>query len=298
MDSIKYHIDALIKELDAERAKSAATIAKLKDSVKLGVIRTDFKKLTHAYSSLSVEESRWSREKTALSFNGKNFAFSSEDFLKDLAAYIDATLNTDAEAIAHNKAINDHNHSVTQQLSVLASGCGFKNEYRFKVASRGYKQKYDSKFLNVAGYLSDFFERAPTYDIAVKKKELIDLATRYLADYKAAKAKSEEEKRVKALADPLLGEAIAYLTSKGKKVGTDFTAETAVSEANDLAYELEVERLKKDGGPFSFGGDDYCENCEGWNGSDPRCECGCRRVGWTKGYGHSFKNPSAEPEVN
>ena len=32
---------------------------------------------------------------------------------------------------------------------------------------------------------------------------------------------------------------------------------------------------------FSFGGDEYCEDhCNGWNGKDPRCECGSRRVDW------------------
>lgn len=298
MDQLQYYLKNLTEEINKERAKFAAETAKLKESVNLGVIRTDFQTLKYANHCFTVQENSWSRRKTGVSFNGRTFAFDSDKFLEELSAHIEAVLNLDAEAIAHNKAINEHNHSVTKQLGVLVSNCGFKNEYRYKVPTRSYKSKYESKFLNVASYLSDFFERAPTYDIAARKKELIDYANRYLADYNTENAKAENEKRAKALADPLLAEAIAYLGSKGKKVGIDFTAETARQEADSLAYELELERLKEDGGPFDFSGDDSCESCDGWDGESHRCSCGNRRVSWAQGYGHSFKNPYVVAEAH
>lgn len=34
------------------------------------------------------------------------------------------------------------------------------------------------------------------------------------------------------------------------------------------------------GGLISFGGDDNCEGCGGWDGKSRRCECGNRRVYW------------------
>lgn len=31
---------------------------------------------------------------------------------------------------------------------------------------------------------------------------------------------------------------------------------------------------------FEFDGDDYCEDCAGWDGESHRCECGNRRMSW------------------
>lgn len=42
----------------------------------------------------------------------------------------------------------------------------------------------------------------------------------------------------------------------------------------------EIEAIKKSGGFVSFAGDDNCEDCEGWDGEDSRCQCGNRRVSW------------------
>lgn len=39
-------------------------------------------------------------------------------------------------------------------------------------------------------------------------------------------------------------------------------------------------KVKNLGGFIQFDGNDYCENCRGWDGRDRRCECGNRRVGW------------------
>lgn len=31
---------------------------------------------------------------------------------------------------------------------------------------------------------------------------------------------------------------------------------------------------------YDFDGDDWCEDCRGWDGESGRCDCGNRRVTW------------------
>jgi hypothetical protein len=81
-----------------------------------------------------------------------------------------------------------------------------------------------------------------------------------------------------------LQEAVEFLLARGKNLGNDFTFENAIKTADCIRFdELVNEKIKdheENGTLFSFGGDDNCENCGGWDGSDRRCECGNRRVGW------------------
>lgn len=53
-----------------------------------------------------------------------------------------------------------------------------------------------------------------------------------------------------------------------------------IEQANELAFELLVKEYTKGDGYHSFGGDDNCENCSGWDGRSHRCNCGNRRVSW------------------
>lgn len=94
-------------------------------------------------------------------------------------------------------------------------------------------------------------------------------------------------------------EAIAWLQSQGKILGTDFTAEGAIEKANDLAYDQEVKRNIEslDGGFTGFDGQNCDGPCDGWNGVDRRCDCGNRRVYWNAGDTHSFKNPYVYAEA-
>ena len=94
----------------------------------------------------------------------------------------------------------------------------------------------------------------------------------------------------------LAAEAIIYLTAKGKKMGIDFTAKDAITQADEIAFQEEVEFQKKKGGPFDFSGKN-CEDCDGWDGESKRCNCGNRRVDWVKGLSHSFKKPYAQGEA-
>ena len=50
--------------------------------------------------------------------------------------------------------------------------------------------------------------------------------------------------------------------------------------ANDIAFHIAIEEKVKEGGYIHFYGDDFCENCMGWDMTSNRCYCGNRRVGW------------------
>ena len=111
------------------------------------------------------------------------------------------------------------------------------------------------------------------------------------------KAAAEREALERETATEVLkGEAIQYLIERGKKINVDFTVETAITAANQLAFEYEVKRRDSDG-PIDFSGDDNCEDCSGWVPGNRRCECGNRRVDWVEGWGHSFKTPSIHAEA-
>lgn len=117
--------------------------------------------------------------------------------------------------------------------------------------------------------------------------------------------KEEAEKKAgeeKAKADAVEAvkyrdEAIQYLMEKGKKLGTDFTSENAVREANQLAFESEVKRRNESDELIDFDGQNCDGPCSGWVPGEHRCDCGNRRVSWTAGYGHSFKSPNIYPEA-
>lgn len=72
----------------------------------------------------------------------------------------------------------------------------------------------------------------------------------------------------------------AFLSARGKVVGTDYEAHEAIDVANEIACDEAIAEQKSAGGFISFGGDDNCSDCNGWDMSSHRCECGNRRVGW------------------
>lgn len=72
----------------------------------------------------------------------------------------------------------------------------------------------------------------------------------------------------------------AFLSARGKAVGVDYEAHEAIDVANEIARDEEIAVREQGDGFISFGGDDNCENCRGWDMSSHRCDCGNRRVGW------------------
>lgn len=92
-------------------------------------------------------------------------------------------------------------------------------------------------------------------------------------------------------------DAILWLLAKGKVLGTDFTLMNAVDKANEIAYAEEIARLQAVDEWFYFNGQNCDGPCRGWDGKEHRCDCGNRRVSWTEGFGHSFKQPHVIAEA-
>jgi hypothetical protein len=120
---------------------------------------------------------------------------------------------------------------------------------------------------------------------------------RRIADEQKKKEQDEQKREREAAAIKYQQEAVIWLQERGKVLGTDFTLEDAVGQAEEIAFSEEVARRLNSGGPFSFSGDDFCEGCDGWDGVSRRCACGNRRVGWTAADWHTFKEPSIYAEA-
>lgn len=112
------------------------------------------------------------------------------------------------------------------------------------------------------------------------------------------KAKEIEKTEVTKKRQELNDEAIAWLLERKYEFGKDFNSETAVEFADESAFEAECNRRIEENTFFSFAGDDNCEDCSGWNGKSHRCDCGNRRVCWTTGLAHSFKEPYVYAEAD
>lgn len=109
------------------------------------------------------------------------------------------------------------------------------------------------------------------------------------AKYNLEKIEEQKKQKNKQEAElKLRDEAIQYLIDNQQKYGVDFTAENALEKANKFAFLKKIADTVKDGELHTFSGDGSCENCEGWDGIDKRCQCGNRRVYWE--YSGNFKN--------
>lgn len=193
---------------------------------------------------------------------------------------------TKIEAYHKERKLYDakYNEILDTAVDTLKS-MGFPTSYREKdKKSRSRSPKYIQVQLRYM--LSKFIEYYPAVSFYLSSKEDC-LKKRAEKKDREVKANWELQRRDKA---------IQFLISKGKIYGTDFTAENALSIAEDIAYEeevaREVERIKKEDLLISFSGDDYCEECAGWDGVSRRCECGNRRVYWEKCWNFDYENPT------
>lgn len=88
----------------------------------------------------------------------------------------------------------------------------------------------------------------------------------------------------------------SFLSARGKVVGVDYQADEAIDVANEIAVDEAIAAQKKNGGFISFGGDDECRKCSGWDMASHRCECGNRRVGWE--HDGDFENMCVYAQAN
>ena len=108
---------------------------------------------------------------------------------------------------------------------------------------------------------------------------------------KLEREKAEKEKR-ESESSQYLNDAIKFCLDNGRTFGDGLSVETAISIANDIAFNLEVKRREEEigDGYIDFDGQNCEDECAGWSPSDRRCSCGNRRVSWSEGYNSDFKN--------
>lgn len=203
--------------------------------------------------------------------NGKNVRWSNYD--ERILSISDEEWTSIKEAAI--KA-DDHNRKVRATLEKI-----FAVGRKMITAVYGYNH-------NVSKYLEK--QHMPFYH---PQHHFSNYETSY-RNYKEAKEKIEETKRQKTVENnknKLVEEAVNWLLTKGKTLGSDFTLSNAIEYANEIAFEEEKQRLIAIGELFEFCGNDNCESCHGWDGISHRCSCGNRRVSWVSGDGHSFKSP-------
>ena len=117
---------------------------------------------------------------------------------------------------------------------------------------------------------------------------------------KAEKEAIETRKReIEAKQSERLNKAIQYCLENGRTFGDGLTVENAISTANDIAFNKEVERREAEIGDeyIGFSGQNCDDPCEGWNPNEHRCQCGNRRVSWTDGYSSDFTDMSIYAEA-
>ena len=113
-----------------------------------------------------------------------------------------------------------------------------------------------------------------------------------------AKEKEDKEKQAELLKqrevekNVFINEAITYCLSNGRTFGDGLSIETAISIANDIAFNKEIAKRELEIGEdyVGFSGQNCEDECEGWNPQSHRCQCGNRRVSWSEGYSATFQD--------
>lgn len=113
----------------------------------------------------------------------------------------------------------------------------------------------------------------------ISNRPYLETAKKWLEKREDDNEKLEAAKAHSELTD----RAIKYLQDRGKIIGVDFSSSYAVGLANETAFSIKVKEAQEEGNLRSFSGDDNCENCGGWDGISHRCDCGNRRVSWSRG---------------
>lgn len=119
------------------------------------------------------------------------------------------------------------------------------------------------------------------------------------------KEKEEKEKQAELLKQReaekvnLVNEAIVYCLNNGRVFGDGLSVETAISIANEIAFQKEIKRREEEIGDnyIYFSGHSCKYGCAGWNPHYHRCNCGNRRVGWVEGYYSDFRNMEVYAEA-
>lgn len=129
-----------------------------------------------------------------------------------------------------------------------------------------YAEKYLRKKVHLLRRWNSDLNTIATWDMRIKEQHV------------EKQKKNNEDERTEAVIQ-LVVKAFKFLTEHN--VPTDgLSSRQAIQKANEIRQEELIAEKLKAGVMFSFSGEDYCENCSGWDGERHRCECGNRRVYW------------------
>lgn len=169
----------------------------------------------------------------------------------------------------HKKEVEEYNNTQTESFNKAINAA--KEVWGEKSRVISYMKKYKPFTLYAKSFdnLKKLYEDEQARLEKVRKQEIDKIAI--------------NEKKTKA---------VLWLQEKGKILGKDFTVDEAIYRANCFAFDEAKKEKEKMEGYIEFIGNDYCENCKGWDGKSGRCQCGNRRVSWSAGNTFSFENPS------
>lgn len=304
-----YHFNSAIESVKKAEEESNKEIARLKELLDVGTLNLKFHDLR--LSTMRVEykkrDSYYLRSEDIVTVSvswggsygdspykslGRSFPFSQEG-LNAFSAFLKEIEVLDRTLIEENKKINSANRAVLSKVKEIIVSAGFpKEEYRYKTARSSKREKFYTSW-----YMSLAVPSMGAESQTVSIQSLEEAFKRTLNEQEKKKLEEKQKKEAEILSNPLTQEAVTYLQGQGKVLGTDFTLLTAIGEANNLAYELEVKKLIATGGVDSFDGQNCEGPCAGWDGTSHRCDCGNRRMNWTTGMGHSFKTPYVHAEA-
>lgn len=184
-----------------------------------------------------------------------------------------AAVKTWEQAVAETRKQHE---AVAKALLAMIEDAGFPVSRQKVAPSRGMYKKYQA--VKLIDALLDMLPPRPPMVAGVSPEEA------WLRSEQAREKKREAEKAQAARRDA----AVQWLLDRGMVYGADFTADSAIACADDVAFHEAVAKKLAEGGPFSFEGHNCNEYrdateppCEGWDGESHRCMCGNRRVDWS-----------------
>lgn len=153
-------------------------------------------------------------------------------------------------------------------------------------------------------------EKAKSFDAIMDRLSRIQMEESYLKDRFDREderiKKVEEDKRLKEIETKIVEsklkykqDALIWLQNNYPEylLGKDYSLDCVEEFAEECAKSEEIRKIMEKEEFIKFNGDDYCEDCLGWDGLSHRCQCGNRRVSWVTGDSHRFDEPNVYAEA-
>ncbi len=153
-------------------------------------------------------------------------------------------------------------------------------------------------------------EKAKSFEAIMDRLSRIQMEESYLKDRFDREderiKKIEEEKKLKEIEIKRIESNLKYKQDAlvwlqynypEYRLGKDYSLDCVEEFAEECAKSEEISRIMEKSAFIGFSGDDYCEDCLGWDGSSRRCQCGNRRVYWVTGDCHRFDKPYVYAEA-